>query len=45
MKYTKSVVTIEEENRIVFEDTLNDYLEHEYSINHLLVIVKHGKQF
>lgn len=28
MKYTKSVVTIEEENRIVFENTLNDYLEH-----------------
>ena len=32
MKYTKSVVTIEEENRIEFEDTLNDYLKHEYSI-------------
>ncbi len=32
MKYTKSVVTIEEENRMVFEDTLNDYLKHEYSI-------------
>lgn len=32
MKYTKPVVTIEEENRLTFEDTLNDYLEHEYSI-------------
>lgn len=32
MKYTKPVVTIEEENRLTFEDTLNDYLKHEYSI-------------
>jgi hypothetical protein len=32
MEYTKSVVTIEEENRLTFEDTLNDYLKHEYSI-------------
>lgn len=32
MKYTKPVVTIEEENRLTFEDTLNDYLKHGYSI-------------
>lgn len=32
MKYTKPVVTIEEETRLTFEDTLSDYLEHEYSI-------------